>query len=349
MKAVQLAHIGKPLQDAEVKLPEPGASDVLVRVAAAGICHSDAHYRAGLSKINRLPVTLGHEVAGRVDKIGTGVTNVAVGDRVCLHYLVHCGSCDFCKQGQEQFCGTVEMIGKHRDGGYAEFINVPARNAFLLPDEISFETGAIMMCSSSTALHALNKARLRPGESVAIFGFGGLGYSALQLTKAFGAGEVYVVEINPTKIAAIAPLGGIPVDAKAGDPVNQIREATAGKGVDISLELIGSGVTMRQAVQCLGTLGRAALAGLTADSLSVLPYTEVINKEAEIIGVSDHLASELPSLIDFVRQGKLRFSGGMVRFVDLDAGQINTTLDALEGSTEQIRTIILTEGNKESG
>src|SRR2546429_966892 len=170
------------------------------------------------------------------------------------------------------------MIGRHRDGGYAEFIKVPARNAFVLADEISFESGAIMMCSSATALHALNKARLKSGESVSIFGFGGLGFSALQLARAFGCGEIYVVEINPAKLASIATFGGIPIDATAGDPVEQIREATDRKGVDVSIELVGSAITMGQAVRCLGVLGRAALVGLTAESLSVLPYTEVINK-----------------------------------------------------------------------
>ncbi|HEV3147352.1 MAG TPA: zinc-binding dehydrogenase, partial [Chthoniobacterales bacterium] len=303
MKAVRLTKIGKPLENADVPIPEIGSSDVLIRVAAAGICHSDAHYRAGISKIDNLPVTPGHEVAGCIEKIGTQVTSVAPGDRVCVHYLVHCGSCEFCARGLEQFCRSGQMIGKHRDGGYAEFIKVPARNAFALPDEISFEIGAIMMCSSATALHALNKARLKSGESIAIIGFGGLGYSALQLARALGAGEVYAVDINSAKLATAAKMGAVAIDAKSGDPVEQIKEATSRKGVDVALELIGSGKTMRQAVQCLSVLGRAALVGLTTDSMSIFPYTELINKEVEIIGVSDHLANEIPALMEFVRSG----------------------------------------------
>jgi propanol-preferring alcohol dehydrogenase len=238
------------------------------------------------------------------------------------------------------------MIGKHRDGGYAEFISVPGRNAFVLPDQIAFEIGAIMMCSSATALHALNKARLKPGESIAIFGFGGLGFSALQLAQTFGARNVYVVEINPAKLAAIAKFGGIAIDANAGDPVDQIQEATAGKGVDVSLELIGSAKTMRQAVVCLGALGRAAFAGLTAESMSIFPYPELINKEAEIIGVSDHLATELPMLIELARSGKLRFPAETLRLIDLDAAQINAALDELEASTGPIRTVIRGTGDK---
>src|ERR1051325_2166446 len=246
MRAVRFTQIGKPLERAEIPVPEIGPTDVLIRVAAAGICHSDAHYRAGISKIDNLPLTLGHQVPGIVEKVGTNVRKVSPGHRVCVHYLVHCGACEFCRRGLEQFCATVQMIGKSRDGGYAEFISVPAANAFALPDEVSFEVGAIMMCSSATALHALNKARLKPGESVAIFGFGGLGYSALQLARALDCGAIYVVELNPAKLASAAALGAIPISATASDPVQQIRDATNGEGVDVAIELVGSSATMGQ-------------------------------------------------------------------------------------------------------
>ena len=341
MRAVRLVQLGKPLEQVETPIQEIGPSDVLIRIVAAGICHSDAHYRAGISKIDNLPVTLGHEVAGRVEKVGVEVANLAPGDRVCVHYLVQCGTCEFCVRGLEQFCPEAQMIGKHRDGGYAEFIKVPRKNAFRLPDEISFEAGAIMMCSSATALHALNKARLKAGESVAIFGFGGLGFSALQLAHALDCGDAYVVEINPAKLSTAAKFGAVAIDANARDPVQQIKDATDGKGVDVSLELIGSAKTMRQAALCLGALGRAALVGLTAESMSILPYAELINKEAEIIGVSDHLASELPTLLEFARRGKLRFPAEALRVVDLDADQINAALDALKNSIDHVRTVIV--------
>jgi D-arabinose 1-dehydrogenase-like Zn-dependent alcohol dehydrogenase len=340
MRAVRLVKVGKPLENAAIALPTIGPSDVLVRVAACGICHSDAHYRASISPIDPLPMTLGHEVAGRVETVGGKVRRVVPGDRVYMHYLATCGGCDCCIRGHEQFCIKGQMIGKHRDGGYAEFIKVPGRNVFVLPDEIPFEVGAIMMCSSATAFHALTKARIKSGDSVAIFGFGGLGFSALQLSQALGCEEIYVVDINPAKLASVATFGGIPIDATIGDPADQIREATVGRGVDVSIELVGSAITMGQAVRCLGVLGHAALVGLTAESMSVLPYTELINKEAEIVGVSDHLAAELPLLMEIARSGKLRFPEGALRFVDLDAGQINSALDAMESSTDHIRTVI---------
>ncbi len=341
MRSVRLVQLGHALQDVEIAMPKIGPADVLVRVAACGICHSDAHYRAGISPIAHLPVTLGHEVAGTVESVGQEVDAFRPGDRVCVHYLAHCGVCDFCLRGNEQFCPEVQMIGKHRDGGYAEFIKVPARSVFALPDEIVFAQGAIMMCSSATALHALNKAHIKPGESVAIFGFGGLGYSALQLARAMDCGAIYVVEVNPAKLAASATLGAIPISATAGDPVQKIRDAAAGKGVDVSIELVGTTVTMGQAVRCLGILGRAVIVALSRESMSFLPYTELINKEAEVIGVSDHLASELPALMRYAQSGKLTFPESALRFVDLDAAQINAALDALETSTDHVRTVIV--------
>jgi D-arabinose 1-dehydrogenase-like Zn-dependent alcohol dehydrogenase len=198
-----------------------------------------------------------------------------------------------------------------------------------------------MMCSSATAFHALIKARVKSGDSLAIFGFGGLGFSALQLSQAFGCQEIYVVDINPAKLASITALGGVAIDAIAGDPVQQIREATGGKGVDVSIELVGSAITMEQAVRCLGIFGRATLVGLTAESMSVLPYTEVINKEVEIVGVSDHLAAELPLLMQLACSGKLCFPKGTLCLVDLDAAQINAALDAVENSMGEIRTVIV--------
>ena len=138
MKAIRMIEPGKPLELQQIPIPSAGEEDVLVRVRAAGICHSDAHYRAGRSSMGMMPITLGHEVAGEVEWVGAKVTNVKAGERVCLHYNISCGDCDYCKTGNEQFCTTVKMIGHHIDGGYAEYIAVPARNAIPLPERNLF-------------------------------------------------------------------------------------------------------------------------------------------------------------------------------------------------------------------
>jgi len=318
-----------------------GQRDVLVRVKAAGICHSDAHYRAGLSSVRSLPVTLGHEVAGVVEKAGQEVTRLKPGDRVCLHYMVTCGDCLYCNAGYEQFCTSGMIIGKHRDGGYAEYIAVPARGVFLLPEAIPFEHGAIMMCSSATSLHALRKARMQAGETVAVFGAGGLGMSAIQLAFACGASRVFAVDIRAAKLERARQFGAIPVDAGAVDPPAEIRRLTDGRGVDVALELIGLPDVMRQALQSLAVFGRLAIVGLTDKSFEVAPYNELLNREAEIIGVSDNLASEMPFLIQCVLEKKLVLSNVVTRTVPLDAESINKVHDDLSRFGESVRTVII--------
>jgi propanol-preferring alcohol dehydrogenase len=344
MKALRLVGAGRPLELHDVPVPSPGPDDVLIRVHAAGICHSDVHYRAGVSPAGPLPLTLGHEVAGVVERAGPNVRQFQTGDRVCVHYLATCGGCAWCRGGHEQFCAEGRMIGKHRAGGFAEFLVMPARSVFPLPAAIPFAHGAVLMCSSATALHALRKARLQPGESVAVFGIGGLGASAVQLARALGAAIVLAVDLSPEKLALAKSFGAIPVDAGAVDPVTEIGRLTGGRGVDVALELIGLPLTMGQAVRVLGKLGRAALAGLTQQPFGVNPYTELINQEAEIIGVSDHLAREIPELLRLAAAGRLDLGPVVTRTVPLAAGPVNAALDALENFRGATRTVIRVAG-----
>jgi propanol-preferring alcohol dehydrogenase len=339
MKAVRLIEPGHLLEVQELPVPPIGPRDVLVRVKAAGMCHSDAHYRAGVSPV-LYPLTLGHEVAGDVEQAGAEVTNVKSGDRVCLHYMVTCGDCYYCHAGSEQFCLTGQMLGYHRDGGYAEYIALPARNAFLLPEEIPLERGAIMMCSSATSLHALRKGRLKAGERVAVFGIGGLGTSAVQLARALGALDVYAVDIHANKLKMAEGFGAVPIHAREKDPAAEILRLTGGRGVDVALELIGLKATMQQAVQSLARFGRAVMVGVTQQTIEVAPYRELIGREAEIIGSSDHLAQELPLLIELARRGALNLSEVVTDSLPLDADAINTAMDRLEAYGGDVRMVI---------
>lgn len=340
MKAVRMTAVDSPLEMQEIPVPEPDAQEVLIQVKAAGICHSDAHYRAGRSRVEPLPLTLGHETAGVITQVGSNVKGLQPGDRVCVHYMVTCGACEFCHQGHEQFCRSGKMIGKYRDGGYAEYLSVPARSVFLLPDEIPFVQGAILMCSSATAFHAFRKARLQAGETVAIFGVGGLGMSALQLAKAFGASHIFAVDINRKKLALAKSLGAVPVDALQHDPVEEIMRLTNQRGVNVALELIGLPLTMEQAFRSLAVLGRVAIAGISENNMTIAPYMDLINKEAEIIGVSDHLAQEFPLLLEWAKTKKLDLTPLVTQRVALDAAEINHALDNLEVFGDQVRVVI---------
>ncbi|TAN08130.1 MAG: alcohol dehydrogenase [Rhodanobacteraceae bacterium] len=341
MQAIQIVELGKPLQARDVPLPEPGPHEIRIKIEAAGICHSDAHYRAGTASVARLPITPGHEIAGRVDKLGADVTRLAVGDRVALHYLVTCGTCDYCGRGLEQFCRHGQMLGKHLDGGYAEYVVAPAHNAIAIAAEVSSPAAAIMMCSSSTAFHALRQARMQPGDRVAIFGAGGLGMSAVQLARACGAAEVFAVDIDRRKLGAAARYGAIPVDPADGAPDRQLRAATHGEGVEVALEFAGLPVTQQQATAALAVHGRVALAGISRQPFAVDSFATVINQEAEIIGVSDHLRSELVTLMDFARRGLLDLESVIADRLPLDADEINRRLDALAGFHGFTRSVIV--------
>ena len=341
MRAVRLIEPGHSLRMREVAVPRIGERDILVRVRAAGICHSDAHYRAGRSPVHPLPLTLGHEVAGVVEAAGPQVSGVGVGDRVCLHYNIACGDCRHCSSGNEQFCGTGLMLGHYTDGGWAEHIAVPARNALPLPEEIPFAAGATLMCASATSFHALRKSRLRAGETAAVFGVGGLGLSAVQLARAFGALTVYAVDINEEKLALASRYGAVPVNALALDPVSEILRLTGGRGVDVCLEVIGLARTMRQAVRSLGAMGRAVIVGIGDEPLEIDTYRELLGKEVEIIGSNDHLLQELPTLIEMARRGVLDTSRVVTRIIPLDADEINATLDSLERYDGGVRTVIV--------
>lgn len=340
MKAVRLTEVGRPLRMEELDVPAVGDDDVLIAVRAAGICHSDAHYRSGTAPAV-LPVTPGHEVAGVVEAAGSRVTGVRAGDRVGVHYMVTCGVCRYCVMGREQFCVAGRMIGKHIDGGYAEYLVVPAKSVVPLPGEIPFDQGAIMMCSSITSFHALRKSRLRAGERAAIFGIGGLGLSAVQLARAFGALEVYAVDIRAPKLKLAAKYGAIPIDASAGDPVAEIRRLTGGHGVDVAVELIGLPHVSRQAVQSAAVFGRVVLVGLSDRLLEIDPYREVLGKEAEIIGASDHLMSEFPLLMEYARRGFLDLSDAVTERIPLDAAAVNSALDGLDRYGDRVRTVIV--------
>jgi propanol-preferring alcohol dehydrogenase len=340
MRAIRLVELGKPVVMQEIDVPRVGPDDVLVRVEAAGICHSDAHYRSGVTRTGPLPVTLGHEVAGIVEEVGGDVTRFTAGDRVCVHYLETCGECHHCSRGSEQFCASARMIGKHRDGGWADYLCIPQRSLFHLPPEIAIEHGAVLMCSSSTSLHALRKARLEGGDTVAVFGVGGLGASAVQLAFAMGALAVYAVDINPVKLALAEGFGAVPVDAAHADPVQEIRRRTGGRGVDVAVEVIGLPVSMRQAVQVLAVQGRAAIAGLSDRTFEIASYTELLGAEAEVIGVADHLAGEMPLLLEFAVRGKLKLEKVITRRVPLDATIVDGVLDELDRYGDHVRTVI---------
>jgi 2-desacetyl-2-hydroxyethyl bacteriochlorophyllide A dehydrogenase len=336
MRALQLVAPGLPLELRETAPPQPAPVDVVVDVVAAGICRSDVHYRSGFPKVGPLPLTLGHEVAGTVVAVGSQVTGFAPGDRVCVHYQVGCGTCSYCTRGFEQFCRDGKMIGNGRAGGFAEQIMVPHRNVIRVPENVPLDHAAVMMCSSATSLHGLRKGRLVAGESVAVFGAGGLGMSAIQLALIEGADTVFAVDINETKLDRAARLGAVAVNA-SNDAVGQILDRG---GADVALDLVGSAEVMHQCLLALAPMGRAVAVGLTPDTFPVGPYTNLVSGESELIGASDHLASEIVELLGHAASGRLVLDDIVEQSVPLDSAAVNAVLDDLERFGNTVRTVI---------
>jgi 2-desacetyl-2-hydroxyethyl bacteriochlorophyllide A dehydrogenase len=299
VRALRLNRLGSDLTEEEIADPVAGAGEILVEIRAAGICHSDAHYRAGKGRVN-LPLTLGHEIAG---------IDAATGRRVALHYLLPNG----------------DMLGKERDGGYAERVVVPANNAVPIPDEVPFEHAAIMMCSSATAMHALGLASVQRGESVLLLGFGGLGVSAVQLARIRGA-DVFVQDVVPEKVRLAETFGALP--------------AKTGSTFDVVLDFAGHAPATLQALRALRPGGRLMIVAINLRTLEIDPYADVLAKERRIIGVADHTREELFDLMQLARDGVLDLSRAITRTVPLDARAVNDVLDELDRGTTHLRTVI---------
>lgn len=340
MRAIRMLAAKTPLAAAEVQEAAVGKRDVRIAIKASGICHSDAHYRAGFGNVP-YPRTPGHEVAGVITEVGDDVRDLAVGDRVAVHYLLSCMTCRSCRDAGEQFCETGRMVGKHADGGYAEGIVVPAHNAIPIPDNVAFETAAIMMCSTATAYHALRLANLQPGMRVAILGFGGLGTSAVHLARALGAGLVAAVDVVPEKLATARALGASAIDGTRGRVTAGLSELTEGRGFDIAVDFTGRAALSVDALRALAPGGRLVLVALSEEPLPFDPYRDVLAKERRIIGCSDHLREELFELMQLAASGRLDVSGAISRRVPLDADAINSVLDDLDRGSGSVRSVIV--------
>jgi 2-desacetyl-2-hydroxyethyl bacteriochlorophyllide A dehydrogenase len=339
MHAIRLVELQQPLQHTEVNEPSPGKGEVVVHVQRAGICHTDAHYRAGTGKTN-LPVTLGHEIAGVVSAVGEGVTGLRDGQRVAVHYLFSCGTCERCRKYGEQFCPEGGMIGKERDGGYAQRVVIPAINAIPIPDEVSSDVAAIMMCSTATAYHALRLGSIRKGDRVAVLGFGGLGVSAVQLARALGAAEVFAVDVVPEKLELAASFGATPLDARETPVHKAILGATDGKGVDVAVEFTGNANVARGGLRSLSPGGRLMIVAINLRAMEFDPFTDLLVRERRIIGCSDHTRQELVELLELARKGEIDLSRAITRTVPLDGKAVNGVLDDLEKGSGHLRSVI---------
>ena len=321
MKALRFYGPGKPLKIEEIPIPVIRSDSVLVDIKATGICGSDIHILEGDTQVGKLPITLGHEMSGQIAAVGRRVEDWTAGDRVCVNSIISCGHCPNCLVSRNSICTVSRnLIGIHFDGGLAEYCEVPARNLIRLPDNIPFDIGAIITDAVATPFHALiRQAKLQMGNSVAIFGIGGLGYHAVKLAKLAGASFVIAVDIEEENLKRATAAGAdVVINSRESNPVEIIKELTNGYGADITLESVGLTETLDQAVQSIRRGGKAIAMGIGVHPIKTLPASVFVRGELELIGASAFDTIDIEILVKLVANGKLNLSSSVTDRLPLE-------------------------------
>lgn len=283
MRAAVVTSFEKPLEIKDIPVPEPGPGQVLVRIEASGLCHTDIHAARGDWPVKpTVPFTPGHEGVGIVERVGAGVTSPAVGDRVAIPWLGWaCGTCHYCVSGWETLCEAQRNTGYSIDGAHAEYAVAAARYVVRVPDGVDPLVAAPLTCAGVTTYKAVKVAGVRPGERVAIFGIGGLGHLAQQYAQIFGA-ETVAVDVTEEKLRLAASLGAAElVNAAATDPVAAIQSLG---GADVAVVLAAEPKVLEQAHASLRRGGRLVLVSLPKDNAMRLPIFETVLKGISVIG-----------------------------------------------------------------
>jgi len=313
MKAVRLYGI-KDLRVEDVPVPAVEESEVLVKVAAVGVCGSDIP-RVMSTGAHNLPVTIGHEFAGEIAELGKNVAGWAIGEKVTAAPLIPCHACHWCLSGEYQLCNDYDYLGSRCDGALAEYVRVPASNLVPLPKELGLAEGATAD-PAATALHGIWRSGVKVGSTVAIFGVGPIGFFALQWARIMGAKEMIAVDIFEEKLALAQELGATHVvNALTEDPVARIQELTNGELAHLTIETAALARTQIQAIESTRKQGSMILIGISHDKLN-LPakvVDQIMRKELAVKGSWNSNSSPFPGdewklSVDYMAKGSLKAS-----------------------------------------
>jgi 2-desacetyl-2-hydroxyethyl bacteriochlorophyllide A dehydrogenase len=337
-------HRGEPCVRLEqVPVPRAGDGDVLVEVAAAGLCGTDVSLVFGGhgDGADSGVVTLGHEIAGRVAGVGEAAEDWLVGEGVVVSPIVTCARCSACVRGDGEVCERKRVIGIDLDGGLAEFVVVPAANLVRLPSSISPEVGAILTDAVATPFHALaDRAALRPGESIAVFGVGGLGQHAIQLARLFGAGRIVAVDVRPEPLALARELGAdAVVDASSTDVAEAVRAATGGRGASVAADFTGAAVAIEAAIDALATGGRLVVCGIGPERATLPPTNVFVRKEISVIASYGFRRDTIELLVELVVTGRLSLDSSISHVVRLE--DVDDTLRMLRDKSDAPRRVVV--------
>jgi propanol-preferring alcohol dehydrogenase len=307
MKAAILRKFKSPLIIDDVDRPQPDAQEVLIEVEACGVCHSDLHLADGdwpqLVPITKMPLILGHEIAGRVVEKGASVSHLEVGDRVGVPWVYWtCGQCDFCREGNENLCVKQKITGVTVDGGYAEFVKVPASHATKIPEGLSAIDAAPLFCAGVTVYRALKHAKIQPGQRLAVFGIGGLGHLAVQIGLGMGA-IVTAVDVSDEKLAHAKSLGA--AFTLNGSNVSVVRELRRAGGAHVVLVTSAAKNAYDTAFPCVRPAGMLLVVGLPSESLCFPPIMMAAT-EVRIQASSVGTRQDLQEVLAMGAAGKVR-------------------------------------------
>ncbi|MFJ8084417.1 Zn-dependent alcohol dehydrogenase [Streptomyces sp. NPDC096205] len=337
VRAAVLPAVGAPLEITDIDLPDPGPGQVRVRLAAAGVCHSDLSLTNGTMRVP-VPAVLGHEGAGTVVAVGEGVTHVAPGDGVVLNWAPSCGACHACTLGEVWLCanalgGVADVYARTADGtdlhpglnvaAFAEETVVRAACALPAPAGIPLTDAALLGCAVLTGYGAVrHSAQVREGETVAVFGVGGVGLAALQAARIAGASKIIAVDVSPAKEELARAAGATDYVVASEDTPRAVRALTAKQGVDVAVECVGRAVTIRAAWESTRRGGRTTVVGIggkdqqvTFNALEIFHWGRTLS--GCVYGNTDP-ARDLPVLAEHVREGRLDLSSLVTERITLD-------------------------------
>jgi L-iditol 2-dehydrogenase len=308
MKALLLSEYNN-LQVADMDVPAVADDELLIEVAACGICGSDVHGFDGSTGRRIPPIVMGHEAAGVVAAVGRGVTGFAPGDRVTFDSTVYCGACDFCRSGQPNLCDARQVIGVscgeyRRAGAFAEYLAIPARIAYHLPPELSFAEAALLE-AVSVALHGVAVTEMRGGETVLVIGAGMIGLLLLQAARAGRASHIFIADIDETRLKLAQELGVDATLLASGDALTErVLALTSGRGVDVVLEAVGLEETIGTGIDCVRKGGTVTLVGNISPRIG-LPLQKVVSRQIRLQG-SCASSGEYPRAMELMASGQIK-------------------------------------------
>jgi L-iditol 2-dehydrogenase len=321
MKALLLSQY-KHLEIADLPDPIPGQGEVLVSVAACGICGSDVHGYDGSSGRRIPPIVMGHEAAGTIAALGAGVSGFAEGDRVTFDSTIFCGACKHCRRGDVNLCDHRQVLGVscaefRRAGAFAEFVAVPSHILYHLPESLSFAEAA-MLEAVSVALHGVSLAQISEGSAALVVGAGMIGLLTLQALRAAGCSRIFVADLDKTRLQLAQDVGATAVLSPDMDLVEQVMQLTGGAGVDIAIEAVGRNETVKASIESVRKGGTVVLVGNISSEVT-LPLQKVVTRQIRLQG-SCASSGEYPRAIELLASGAIQVKPFITAVAPLEEG-----------------------------